>query len=436
MLPLKSKAVYEKELAASRDNRMQWWRDARFGMFIHFGVYSTLGRHEWAMSAENIEISEYEKYAENFNPKPGAPREWAALAKEAGQKYMVLTTRHHDGFSLWDSKVNPFNSVNYGPKRDIVREFVDACREFDLKIGFYSSLMDWHHPDGAACAYDPEANKCFTEYIYRLNYELLTQYGKIDILWYDVACPMTSYEGWDSLARNQKLRELQPNIIINNRSLLDEDFGTPEDQITAESSGRDWEACMTYNGISWGYIDQKQVSPYSHNAHQIIRMLEKVSLGFGNLLLNIGPAPDGSVPVEAIEPLRNVGKWLEKNGEAVYNLKKPTWNTGITGWCGSGVCNPSCSGKNVYIWNWIWPEGGKLSLGGYMGKLRSATVLAGNTPVEFEQNARRITLINLPAEAPDKVLGINVIKLEFEDEYTFIPFSAIPQLHGGEIIVK
>lgn len=150
-------------------------------------------------------------------------------------KYAVLTTRHHEGFSLWDSKANPYNSVNYGPHRDIVREFVDACREFGLKIGFYSSLMDWHHPDGWKCAYDVEARKRFNQYIKDLNTELLTNYGKIDILWYDVSCPMENWEGWDSVALNQHLRSLQPDLIINNRSKLDEDFGTPEEHISAES---------------------------------------------------------------------------------------------------------------------------------------------------------------------------------------------------------
>ena len=239
-----SRSEYEERMAQTRDARMDWWRKARFGMFVHFGLYSLLGRNEWVQVQENIPVDEYALLADRFNPKPGAPREWAKLAKAAGMKYMVMTTRHHEGFSLWDSKANPFNSVNYGPHRDIVREFVDACREFDLKIGFYTSLMDWHHPDGWKCAFDSAARKRFTDYIEALNTELLTQYGKIDILWYDVSRPMESWEGWDSLERNQRLRELQPDIIINNRSKLDEDFGTPEGHITALD--RDWEACMTF----------------------------------------------------------------------------------------------------------------------------------------------------------------------------------------------
>ena len=268
-----------------------------------------------------------------FNPKPGAPREWAELAVKAGMKYMVLTTRHHEGFSLWDSKANPYNSVNYGPKRDIVREFVDACREFGLKIGFYSSLMDWHHPDGWRCAFDTQARQRFNAYIRALNRELLTQYGKIDILWYDVPARWKPGKAGTRSSCNQEMRALQPDIIINNRSRLDEDFGTPEEHLTALD--RDWEACMTFNGISWGYVDSAQAQPYSYNAQRILRMLNTVSSGGGNLLLNIGPMPDGSVPAEAVEPLTAVGKWLAENGKAVYGKKPKSIYASSNGVCGA-----------------------------------------------------------------------------------------------------
>jgi alpha-L-fucosidase len=295
---------------------MSWWRGARFGMFIHYGLYSQVGRNEWVQSIENYPVPEYEKLANTFNPKPGAPREWAALAKKAGMRYMIMTTRHHEGFSLWDSKADPYNSVNFGPRRDIVREFVDACREFGLRIGFYSSLMDWHHPDGWRCAFDTAARARFTAFIRDINHELVTQYGKIDILWYDVARPMESWEGWDSLERNQMVRSLQRHIIINNRSQLPEDFGTPEGHVTAEE--RDWEACMTFNDISWGYVDSAQAAPYSYAPQRILKMLNTATAGKGNLLLNIGPKPDGSVPDEAVTPLTTVGAWLAENGKAVY----------------------------------------------------------------------------------------------------------------------
>jgi alpha-L-fucosidase len=424
MSQLLSKADYEKQVAGSRAERMNWWREARFGMFVHYGLYALVGRNEWVMSLENYPIEEYEKLANQFNPRPGAPREWAELAVKAGMKYMVLTTRHHEGFSLWDSKANPYNAVNYGPRRDIVREFVDACREFGLKIGFYSSLMDWHHPDGWRCAFDTQARLRFNAYIRELNRELCTNYGKIDILWYDVPRPMENWEGWDSLEMNQMVRALQPDILINNRSRLDEDFGTPEEHLTALD--RDWEACMTFNGISWGYVDSAQSLPYSYNAQRIIKMLNTVTAGGGNLLLNIGPMPDGSVPGEAVEPLTIVGKWLVENGQAVYGKKlKSTYSNT------SGVAGTSFDGSCVYLWNWIWPKGGEMALGGFMSPVRAIRLVKDGSPVRFEQRGHRILLKDLPSTAPDSHTGITVLQLEFDGPPEFHRASYFPQLHGG-----
>ncbi len=423
-----SKKDYEQQVTSTRDKRMGWWRDARFGMFIHYGLYSQIGRNEWAMSCENIPIAEYEKLAATFAPKPGAPREWAALAKKAGMKYMVLTTRHHEGFSLWDSKANPYNSVNFGPKRDIVREFVDACREFGLGIGFYSSLMDWHHPDGWRCAFDTEARRRFTQYIRDLNTELLSNYGKIDILWYDVALPMESWEGWDSLELNQHMRSLQPDILINDRSKLPEDFGTPEEHIKA--ADRDWEACMTFNGLSWGYIDSKQAAPYAYSAQRILNMLHTCASGGGNLLLNIGPAPDGSVPADAIDPLMKVGAWLAENGKAVYGnlVKVKGWGTTVGG---NGVTPATGNGSTVYLWNMIWSESGEMGIGGYMDAPRTVCLLRDGTPLTFEHRGHRLLLKNLPKIAPDPHAGVTVIELVFDDPPRYLSGSYYPQLHGG-----
>jgi alpha-L-fucosidase len=423
-----SRPEYEEATAANRDTRMAWWREARYGMFVHLGLYSVLGRHEWAMAFEIWPITEYEKLAEGFQPKPGAPKEWAALAKKAGMKYMVLTSRHHEGFSLWDSKANPYNSVNYGPKRDIVKEFVEACREQDLRIGFYTSLMDWHHPDGGAAAYDSAARKRFNDYIYALNEELLTQYGKIDILWFDVARPMDHWEGWNSVEMNQRLRAIQPDIIINNRSRLDEDFGTPEEHVTAEA--RDWEACMTFNGLSWGYVDEAQAGPYSYNAQRIIKMLATCAGGGGNLLLNIGPAPDGRIPSEAVEPLTTVGKWLAQNDEAVYG-KLERFNEG--GGIGSGIGSLSKKGRKVYLWNWIWPPNGELIIGGFTTRLASARLLAGGKNLPFAQEKYRIILKDLPKDGRDSIAGVTMLALEFEDETETVCFAARPPLNSGKI---
>lgn len=417
---------YEKQIAESRDRRMKWWREARFGMFVHFGLYSLVGRNEWLQACENIPPEEYEELADSFNPREGCCREWAALAKKAGMKYMVLTTRHHEGFCLWDSKVNPFNSVNYGPHRDIVREFVDACREYDLKIGFYSSLMDWRHPDGGIAINDAEARMRFTKYIRDLNEELLTNYGKIDILWYDMPWPMESAEGWDSLERNQFLRSLQPDIIINDRSRIAEDFGTPEGEIKPVE--RDWEACMTFNDISWGYIDSKQAAPYSYTPQRIVGMLQVCCERGGNLLLNIGPAPDGSVPEEAVEPLTKVGEWLEVNGEAVYGkLEKTAVNTNQ----GNGVSRPTTKGNTVYMWNKIWaPYKGNMWLGGFLNCPKAVTYMDG-TPIEFEKKGDRILLKNVCAENPDPILNYPVLKIIFDEKPQHRFASYFPQLNRG-----
>ncbi len=417
-----SKKEYEEKIASSRDARMRWWREARFGMFVHYGLYSQVGRHEWLMAMENVAVNDYEKLAESFSTKPGAPMEWAGLAKKAGMKYMVLTTRHHEGFSLWDSKVNPYNSVNFGPKCDIVAEYVEACRHFGLKTGFYSSLMDWHHPDGYRCAFDSEARKRFTDYIHALNSELLSNYGKIDILWYDVPRPMESWEGWNSLEMNQHMRELQPDIIINDRSRLDEDFGTPEEHITATE--RDWEACMTFNGISWGYVDSSQAVPYSFNAQQILKMLSIATKGGGNLLLNIGPAPDGSVPEEVIEPLTTVGHWLEENGDAVYGLvnKSDNWSNARYG--SNGISYATSKGTSVYIWVIVWPSGGQMGIGGYRNAPKAVRLVKDGRPIEFEHQGQRILLKNLAKDVPDTHTGVTVIEMEFEEmpEYEFASY--------------
>jgi len=421
-----SKREYERSNAATRDKRMAWWRDARFGMFVHYGLYSQVGRNEWVMALENYEVAEYEKLADSFQVKEGAAREWVELAYNSGMKYVVFTTRHHDGFSLWDSKVNPYNSVNYGPKRDIVREFVDACHEFGLKIGFYSSCMDWHHPDSFLAGRDADARRRFTDYIKELNRELMTNYGKIDILWYDVPSPMESWEGWNSLETNQMVRELQPHIIINNRSRLDEDFGTPEGSIRPME--RDWEACMTFNDISWGYIDSEQAKPYSYNAQRIIQMVNTVTRNNGNLLLNIGPTPDGSVPTEAVEPLTQVGRWLKENGEAVYG---GSWKKILLHRL-DGVTTSHQSDKTIYALNWIWPESGTMYFGGTFPKLKQARLVKDNSPIDFEQVGHRIILKNLPSKSPDAIAGIAAIALDFDEVPNYLRASYYPQLHGGE----
>ena len=400
-----SKPDYEAELARTRHERMAWWNEARYGMFVHWGLYAFLGRNEWVQCVECIPVEEYEKLAGRFDPVEKPARRWARLARESGMQYMVMTTKHHEGFCLWDTRQTDYNAMN-ACGRDLVAEYVDACREFGLKVGFYYSLMDWHHPDGGRAAYDPVARRRFIDFTHGCVDELMSNYGRIDILWYDVPRPFQSHEGWESLAMNQRVRELQPHILINDRSCLEEDFSTPEGRVTAASAGRGWEACMTFNHTSWGYMPS--AAPDSHSSRDIIKMLNTAAGGCGNLLLNIGPAPDGSVPEEVVDPLKRVGAWLAENGEAVYgDLDRAEWRASA---CGGF----SRRGSSVYFWCRCWP-GTEMGLGGFETKLKSARFLVSGDPIEFDQQDARIRLTNLPAESPDGRVEVTVIVLEFED---------------------
>ncbi len=408
------KEAYLAEIAASRPDRIRWWQEARFGMFVHWGLYSQLGRHEWVMNRERIPIAEYEPLADTWKPKERPAREWAALAKQAGMKYMVMTTKHHEGFCLWDSQMTDYNAVKRGPGRDLVREYVEACREFGLKIGFYYSLMDWHHPDGAQCAVDEAARRRFLDYTQGLVRELMTNYGKIDILWYDVSWPLKSPELWESVKMTSMARELQPHIIVNNRDQLDEDFGTPEEHVTAEKEGRNWEACMTFNG-AWGYMPSAPDSDW-HSTRTVLGMLSTATAGQGNLLLNIGPAPDGSVPQQAYDRLLPVGKWLAQNGEAVYGQVDRA--DGKLEWMPlSG--NPmgrswTLKGNTAYFWVARWP-GRAFAIGGLKSRLVKASILASGQPVEFEQQPDRVLFRGLPETQPDEFAGTSILKLEFAE---------------------
>jgi alpha-L-fucosidase len=318
---------------------------------------------------------------------------------------MVLTTKHHEGFCLWDTQQTAYNAVKLGPKRDLVREYVDACREFGLKIGFYYSLMDWHHPDGANCAKDESARRRFLDFTQGCVRELMSNYGKIDVLWYDVSWPLSSPELWESAKMNAMARELQPGLIINNRSQLPEDFGTPEEHVTAEGEGRDWEACMTFNG-SWGYMPSAPDEDW-RSVREVIHMLRTASAGRGNLLLNIGPKPDGSVPKEAIERLLPVGRWLSSNGEAAYGLVDRADST--MDWMATGQW--TVKGSTAYYWCSRWP-GKELAIGGLAVKVLKVSILASGEPVEFEQAGNRLVLKGLPERNPDSYAGITVFKLE------------------------
>ena len=393
--------------AGGRQKRMAWWHDARFGMFVHWGLYSQLGRHEWVMNRERIPAAEYEKLADTWKPVPRPMREWAKLAVDAGMKYMVMTTKHHEGFCLWDTKQTDYNAVRRGPGRDLVQEYVDACREAGLRVGFYYSLMDWHHPDGAKCATDEKARRRFVDFTYGCVQELLSGYGKIDILWFDVAWPLATPRLWESEKLVAMARRLQPGIIINDRSRIPEDFGTPEERIQAAEPGRAWEACMTFNH-SWGYFPTAPAEDWQ-TTRDVIWMLNNVAGGGGNLLLNVGPAPDGTVPSLAAERLLPVGRWLARYGEAVYGKMDPIRGR-LEPW---GPGEWSLRGNTVYYWTGRW-VGSEIVFGGFRTKVKRVSILGRDGEVSFEQSRDRLVLKGLPASNPDDIAGIAILKLEFE----------------------
>ena len=400
----KTEQAYQNQVDATRDTRMNWWREARFGMFVHWGLYAQLGRHEWAMNRERIPVKEYEKLAATWKPKPQAAREWAKLAKNAGMKYMVLTTKHHEGFLLWDSKMTGYNATKCGPGRDLVREYVEACREFGLRVGLYYSLMDWHHPDGARCLKDENARRRFLDFTQGCVRELCTNYGKIDILWYDVSWPLESPQAWESYQMNALARQLQPDIIINDRSQIPEDFGTPEEHVTAAGKGRDWEACMTSNG-SWGW--QPTRPEEWRPARSVLDMLRTCAAGGGNLLFNIGPKPDGSVPEEAAEHLTAVGQWLRTHGSVVYG--RPDRIEDME-WMPAGTWTRR--GKTVFFWVMRWPDD-ELAIGGLTAKLKSVKVFPDGKPLAFAQTSNRLVIRGLPKGCPDKIAGVALLQMEF-----------------------
>ncbi len=389
------------ETQADRARRMEWWHAAKFGMFIHWGLYGVYGHHEWAMEEEGIPIAEYEQLAKRFKPQPNAARAWAKLAKQASQKYMVMTTKHHEGFCNFDTKLTNYCAPKQGPGRDLVREYVEAARAEGLRVGFYYSLMDWHHPDGARCATDEAARQRFVEYTHGLIRELMSNYGKVDILWYDVAWPLDA-KGWESEKMNTMVFGLQPGIIVNNRNLLLGDFSTPEQEIRAAKEGRAWETCMTMND-SWGYqrADDDWKSPKT-----VVRNLVRCAQGGGNYLLNIGPKGDGSIPEESVRTLTSVGRWMDKHGATIYETERSKVTRSV-------FAGFTRKGNTLYVHVYFWP-GNTVEIGGLRTKVRSARLFATGQKVDFKQEEFRVQFLGLPEKAPDNLA--TVIEVECEGE--------------------
>ena len=400
---LRPLAAYSAEQSTwsppDHERRIQWWRQAKFGMFIHWGAYSVLGREAWAMGDEDIPLPEYEQLARQFQPPPNVAQNWARLAREAGMRYMVMTAKHHEGFCLFDSKLTNYCAPKQGPGRDLVREYVEAARAENLHVGLYYSLMDWHHPDWRVAATDFEARKRFVDYTHGQIRELMSNYGKIDILWYDMPVPLNAKQ-WRSIEMNRMVYDLQPDILVNNRNLLVGDFSTPE-QTTQPGRG-DWESCMTMND-SWAYLagDNNWKS-----TQQLLQNLVECARDGGNYLLDIGPRADGSIPEPGVARLKAIGQWMQRNGDAVYATQKSRFPHGNIG-------SYTSKGNTLYTVIYFWP-GEKMNVGGVKFSALSARFLATGAPVKFIQKGSQLIFVDLPARAPDDPLTVIAVECDRE----------------------
>ena len=423
-------AQLPKETDAQKAQRMKWWTDARFGMFIHWGLYALPARHEWVKNAERLTNDQYQKYFEAFNPDMYDPHEWAKMAKAAGMKYVVLTAKHHEGFCLFDSKFTDYKATNTPYGKDLIKEYVEAFRAEGLKVGFYYSLIDWHHPDYTIDKYHPlrqESDSAYTrlnkgrdmnkyrEYIKNQVTELLTNYGEISIIWFDFSFPGKNGKGrkdWDSENLLKLARSLQPGIIVDDRLDLSDvpggfDFISPEQVKVSkwpEINGKRvaWETCQTFSG-SWGYY--RDETSWKSSAQLLELLIESVSKG-GNLLLNVGPTARGVFDYRAQDRLGSMGEWMKFNNRSIYgcteapaDLKAPA-NTLLT-------YNPGTN--RLYIHLLAYPMG-SLVLKGMSEKVKYIQFLHDASEVKFSRGSEE--------NIDDLVLSLPVLK----------PHSEIPVL--------
>ncbi|MDR3707849.1 MAG: alpha-L-fucosidase [Capsulimonadaceae bacterium] len=383
-----------------------WFHEARYGMFIHWGAYAVAARGEWVMNRENIPVDEYAaKYVDNFKAERFDPREWARVAKDAGMKYLVLTTRHHDGFCLWNTKTSDYNAVQRGPKRDLVRDYVDAVRDAGLGVGLYYSVADWHHPDypdgycrdWPSAWRDEDSRKRFFDYYFAQLKELMTEYGAIDILWYDGCIPQPT----NGSEVNTWIKSVQPNIMINNRNGAPFDFQCSEQAIRPPSNPElPWEACLTLND-NWGY---HAGDDHYKSAKDVIMMLTQTAEHRGNLMLNVGPMSDGVIPPKSAAILREAGDWLRRNGEFLANSSRSPYS-----WLNWGRL--TTKGNIAYLHIFHRP-GDELCVAEIANRVLSARMLDGGQPLPFEQSGDRLFVRNLPNPLPDPLVTTIVLELD------------------------
>jgi alpha-L-fucosidase len=425
------------ETDSQKQKRMEWWTDDRFGMFIHWGLYSLAARHEWVKHNEHMTNEQYQKYFNEFNPDLFDPVKWAKQAKAAGMKYAVLTTKHHEGFCLFDSKYTDYKAPNTGAKRDLVREYVNAFRAQGLKVGFYYSLLDWHNPDYTMDDVHPlvqvdtsEANykrlnkgrdmAKYRQYLRNQITELLTNYGKIDVLWLDWSWDKGAKRGkgendWGSVELLKLVRKLQPGIIINNRLGLEEykdggDFATPEQVSTAELAkyrGKTFETCQTFSG-SWGYY--RDENTWKTHRQLLDLLITSVSDG-GNLILNVGPTARGEFDYRATNALDSLGYWMHVNSKSIYNctLAPDTYKIPE----GTKLTYNKATGR-LYVHLFTYPQSGKLILPGYMGKIKYAQFLNDDSELIYKPSAANTgdLELTLPLKKPNYEIPVIELTLE------------------------
>ena len=416
----------------SRAERTAWFTDARFGMFIHWGLYSMPARHEWVRHHERISNEAYQKYFDLFDPDLFQPKEWARAAREAGMKYFVITTKHHEGFCLWDSKYTDYKAPNTPARRDLLREVVDAFRAEGLRVGFYYSLLDWHHPDFTIDRFHPlrdasnkdELNKGrdmkrYAQYMRDQVTELLTNYGKIDIMWFDFSYPGENGKGhddWESEKLLALVRKLQPNIIIDDRLdllgagdiMTPEQFQPSEPPRNKDGSFAVWEGCQTFSG-SWGY--HRDDTTWK-SARQCIEMLIRHVACNGNLIMNVGPTSRGYLDHRAMERLADYGKWMKYNGRSIYGCGMAPKGFAEPNGC-RYTYNPKTNRLYVHVFDWPFRN---ILLKGLGGKVRYGQLLHDGSEIGLIENAPKNNMtegtgkgdltIVLPVVKPDVVVPV------------------------------
>lgn len=418
--------ILQQAYPQANTDKMDWWKEAKFGMFIHWGVYSVpagiyngkeiSGIGEWIMNRGKIPVSEYKAYAKQFNPVKYDPEAWVKMAKDAGMKYLVITSKHHDGFALFDSKVTDWDIVDATPYgKDLLKPLADACHKEGIHLGFYySQAQDWNHPGGAAIGghWDKAQDGSMDDYIKKIAVpqvkEILSNYGDVDVLWWDTPTDMTKERAELFLPVIEK----HPNLITNNRlgGGFQGDTETPEQFVPATGfPGRNWETCMTMND-TWGFKSN------DHNwksTETIIRTLIDIVSKGGNYLLNVGPTSEGLIPQPSINRLKEVGDWMKKNGEAIYET-----NSSPFPYLPWGRCTQK--GDKLYLHVFNWPENGKLSVP-LLNKIKKAYLLTDPKKQFTTEKSDTKNIIQLKGNAPDQLASVVVLEIEGKPNVLPIP---------------